>query len=58
MDGFKEAQKLDSLLHKLVKENSIRPGNAREWLSLTRTVSTSLVTLEKMALRALGVDVI
>ena len=57
MDGYKEAEKFDALLNKLVKEQSIRPGNAREWLAFTRTVVTGMQIVEKDALRALGVHV-
>jgi len=58
MEGYKEAEKFDALLTTLVKKHSIRPGNAKEWLSFTRTVVTGLEVLEKAALRALGVEVI
>ena len=54
MKGYVEAEKLDALINKLVKEHSITKENARMWLAFTRTVATSLHIIELEARKVLG----
>jgi len=54
MEGYKEADKFNASINKLVRENSITEENARAWLAFTRTVTTSLHICELEARKALG----
>ena len=53
MDGYAEAMKIDTQLNKLLMENSINRHNAREWLKLARTITTSAEILEEEAMEKL-----
>ena len=42
LNGYKEADKIDSSLNSLLKKYPINPKNKYEWARLVRTVGTSL----------------
>ena len=54
MDGYKEAEKLNTLINKLASEIPVTEENARAWLAFTRTVRTSLIIMEVEARKVLG----
>lgn len=53
MDGYKEAEKLDTAVNKLVKKHPPTKDNAMEWLKFTRTVTTGLKIMNLEALKIL-----
>lgn len=53
MDGYKEAEKLDVAINKLVGKYPPTKDNAIEWLKFTRTVVTGLKIMNLEALKIL-----
>jgi len=54
MEPYKEAFKHDALICRLAKEEPPTADNARQWLTFTRTVMSSLRILELKARDLLG----
>ena len=50
MNGYKEAKKLDALVNRLAEEHPVTKEDAREWLVLTRIVTSGLDILRDKAL--------
>ena len=53
MDGYKEAEKIDGKLNKLIGEHGISKDNCADWLTMVRTVESGLLLIQEKAQRVM-----
>ena len=51
LNGYKEANKIDDQINKLLEEHDINEDSVREWLKFTRTIKSSAEIIERAATR-------
>lgn len=54
LNGYREAEKIDQQLNSLTMKYIIDKENAREWLALTRTITSTLHTIQYEAYRVMS----
>ena len=51
MNGYKEAEKIDKMITKLIEKHGITAANCADWMILIRTVGTGLHLIERKVKR-------